>query len=85
MKYCTRPPQQCHEIKDDLALMALGLLNGTERLVVFGHVQHCRSCRRELDGLTRVARQLRHLTSSGSERGLNIFPDHQDAAHEICP
>ena len=64
MAYRTRPALQCHEIEDDLALMALGLLRGHEQTVVVEHIQHCSSCRSELQGLVLVARALRRFRSS---------------------
>jgi len=39
------------QFADDLALLALGSLEGEERLAVEKHLQECASCRRELESL----------------------------------
>src|SRR5262245_27988802 len=75
MRYRIRPPQQCHQIKDDLALMALGLLDGLEQRAVCGHLQHCPSRRRALDALTLVALRLRPLRLPIEPEHLNFLPD----------
>jgi anti-sigma-K factor RskA len=40
------------QFADDLALLALGSLEGEERLAVEKHLQECASCRRELESLS---------------------------------
>jgi predicted anti-sigma-YlaC factor YlaD len=68
------PAPQCHKIRDDLALVALGLLSGPEQTVVLHHIQHCSSCRRELHSLARVARELRRFQSSMDPKQLQLPP-----------
>jgi hypothetical protein len=51
-------PAGCAEVRDLLPEFALGSLTGHDRAEVLRHLMRCPSCRRELDGLSRVADEL---------------------------
>ena len=53
------------QFADDLALLALGALQGDERVTLEKHLQECSSCRRELERL-RGDMALLALSASGA-------------------
>jgi len=52
------PPATPHEGLEGLAELALGVLDGRERVDLLGHVASCRTCTIELEQLTAAALSL---------------------------
>ena len=60
----TRPGSACEAFDQDVAELALGLLDGAERDRLLAHASTCARCRTELDSLTLVGDRLTLLAPS---------------------
>lgn len=54
----------CEEFRHTSAELALGVAGARERAAAFAHLEHCRSCRQEMGGLSDVADGLAALAPS---------------------
>lgn len=57
----TVTPEPCGAIGPRLAGLALGTLSGSERRATLEHIDRCRRCRADADGLARIANLLLEL------------------------